>query len=167
MNAPNADFSVSNEHVNTDSSTSSTIVTNNAETISSQRSTSNNITTVSELNALNQSNIEIIDVDDNSMTSNNQSIIDYLMLLGNVHQCVASHNAAQQNAHITSNRGKIIGGIQDLSKHFCVYETRKLLYCYLNMHNLPYAIFDGTNIRTSPPKEGRPINILCIGLGFS
>ena len=35
------------------------------------------------------------------------------------------------------------------------------------MHNLPYSILDGSSIRTSPPKEGRRMKILCVGLGYS
>ena len=77
MNALNIDFSVSNEHVNNASLTLSTVVTNNDVTMSSQRSTLNNVTIVAGLNPLNQNNVEIINVDDNNMISNNESTIDW------------------------------------------------------------------------------------------
>ena len=140
MNAPNTDLYVSNENINTACSTSSTVVTNNSETMSSQILKPNNVTTVAELNILNQNNIEIIGVDYNSMTSNNESTIDALISLENTQQRVASYNAAQQSDQLTLNKGELTGDIQDLLSHLCVCETRKLLYNYFK--NTQFTIYN-------------------------
>ena len=90
INAPNTESSVFNEHVNSASSSTSSIMINNDEIMYSQRLTPSNVTTVAELNMLNQRNVEIIEVDDNSMTSNNHSTIDENIMLSNYESTIAS-----------------------------------------------------------------------------
>ena len=89
------------------------------------------------------------------------------MSLGHEQQRVASYNAAQQSAQLTLQKDELIGGIGDLLNRLCIFENRQLLHGYFQMHNLPYTIFDGTNVCISQPKEGRRIKILCIWLGYS
>ena len=62
INVPNTEISVSNEHVNSASSSTSTVAINNADIMYSQRLTPNNVTTVAELNIVNQQSLGIIDV---------------------------------------------------------------------------------------------------------
>ena len=90
---------------------------------------------------------------------------------------VASYNVAQQirnasrditsSVQLTLNKEELRGGIQDLLNHLCVDRDRNLMYGILCMTNLPFTIFDGTSVLPSPPNEGRRLQILCVGLGFS
>ena len=86
------------------------------------------------------------------MVSNNESTIESLISLGHEQQRVAPYNAAQESAKLTLTKEQLIGGIEDLLNHLCLCKNRQLLHGYLLMSNLPYTIFDGTNIRTTPQK---------------
>ena len=124
--------------------------------------------------------MDIIEIDDhtitpnnlstiaeNIMVSNNESTIVSLMTLRREQQRIASYNALQESAQLTLNKEQLIGGIDDLINHLCIGQPRVLLLGYLSMPNLPYTILDGINIRVSPPKTGERTNMLCIGLGYS
>lgn len=170
-------MSVLNDLFDTVSITSSTSDINNAETMSSAILTPNNVAIVAQLNVLNQTDVEIIDVDDNSMSSNNESTIDALMSLRNIRQRVASYHAAEKirnasqditsSVQYTLTKGDLRGGVEDLVNHLCVCETKNVLLVKLCMQNLPCTIFNGTSVLTSLLPEGRRLKKLCVGLHFS
>ena len=62
--------------------------------------TPRNVTTVGELNILNQQSVGIIYLDNNSVLPNNESTIDVLISLNIEQQRVASYNAAQESAKL-------------------------------------------------------------------
>ena len=79
----------------------------------------------------------------------------------NIRQRVTSYHAADQiinaSQDITSSvqytliKQDFRGGVEDFVNYVCVYETRNLLVGKLSMQNLPYTIFNGTSVFTSPP----------------
>ena len=119
--------------------------------------------------------MEIIEVDNNSVSSNNESTIDVLMSLGNVRQRVSLYHAAEQIRNASQDIKSIVqftlpkqelgGGVEDLLNRLCVCETRNLLLGTLSMQNLPCTIFNGTSALTSPPKEGQRLKTLFV-VGF-
>ena len=99
----------------------------------SQTVTSSNVTTVAKLNILIQKNTEIIEINDNIMTSNNHSPIDSniyesnnkstitsLMSLGHEQQRDASFNAAQQRAQVTLSKEQLRGDRSSLRPPLCM-----------------------------------------------
>ena len=59
------------------------------------------------------------------------------------------------------------GGVEDLVNYLCVYQIRNLLLGTLYIYRIYHIQYAMVHVYLLNHKEGRRLNILCVGLGFS
>ena len=96
-------MSVLNDTFPTDSATLSPNNTVSRSNIEIMSSNPNKITTVAQLNILNQNNVEIIDINDVSTSSSTESDINALMSMQDIRERVTSYNTVGKIRNIDQN----------------------------------------------------------------